>query len=72
MEGKNEQKPYELSFEHRPAYLYVSLRGEEDNYEIAKRYWSEIITFHNLREYSRVLIEKQIRNRLIRMMFFEW
>jgi hypothetical protein len=61
---KNEQKPYEVYFEHRPSYLYVRLRGNEENYEIAKRYWSEIITFHHVSEYSRILIEKQISQAL--------
>ncbi|HQZ94864.1 MAG TPA: hypothetical protein PLP21_01025 [Pyrinomonadaceae bacterium] len=64
MIGKSEEKPYELRFEHRPAYLYVSLRGEANNYEIAKRYWGEIIRMHNMREYTRVLIEKQISRSL--------
>ena len=60
MVAKNEQDPYELSFEHGPAYLYASLRGNENNYDIAKQYWNEIIAFCNRRDYSKVLIEKQI------------
>lgn len=57
-------KPYDITFEHRPAYLYVSLKGKDVNYEIAKRYWIEIMALHNARQYSRVLIEKEIEKSL--------
>ena len=57
-------KPYEIAFEHRPEYLYVEVKGIENNYEIAKRYWTEILNFQNTRHYARVLIDKKIEQGL--------
>ena len=57
-------RPYDITFEHRPAYLYVSIKATEISYEIAKRYWTEIMTLHNARQYSRVLIDREIKQRL--------
>jgi hypothetical protein len=55
-------RPYQLHFEHRPEFLYVTLRCETSNFAIAKKYWTEILTMQLRRGYERVLIDKDIVN----------
>ncbi|MFT3744427.1 MAG: hypothetical protein QM785_09030 [Pyrinomonadaceae bacterium] len=35
-------KPYRLTFEERPSYLYAYVEGEKDNYDISRAYWQEV------------------------------
>ena len=46
-------KAYSITFEHRPNYLYVYVKGDSDSYEISKAYWSEVsaeCAEHNVRK----------------------
>lgn len=54
-------KPYQISFEHRPNYLYVYVSGEHDSYEISHQYWSEVAQECNETNYKKVLIEEDIK-----------
>ncbi len=54
-------KPYSLEFELRPSYLYVNIRGDENNYTIARAYWDEIIILRKQTASSNVLVHKEIR-----------
>ena len=54
-------KPYEISFEYRPQYLYVRVTGEQDSYEISKQYWQEIAGECKKSESKKVLIEEDLR-----------
>jgi len=56
------ERPYQIVFEHRPAYLYVMVRCETTNYAISKKYWAEILAMQLRRGYERVLIDKDIVN----------
>ena len=63
MEDKTHQnpdtyKPYELSFEYRPEYLYAYVTGEEDSYEISKQFWLEIAAECKRSDVKKVLIEE--------------
>ncbi|MEP6901681.1 MAG: hypothetical protein ABJA66_08025 [Actinomycetota bacterium] len=65
MEGKipktpDSSKPYEMSFEYRPQYLYAFVSGEEDSYEISKQYWQEIAAECKKSKCKKVLIEEDI------------
>lgn len=65
MEGKknntpNASKLYELSFEHRPQYLYAYVCGEHDSYEISKKYWQEVADECQKTGYKKVLIDEDI------------
>ena len=53
-------KPYRLSFEQRPQYLYAYVTGEEDSYEISKQYWREIADECKKLGVKKVLIEEDI------------
>lgn len=69
MEGKKNKipdafKPYDLSFEYRPQYLHVSVRGENDSYEISKQYWQEIAAECKKTDCKKVLIEEDIAENL--------
>lgn len=35
-------KPYRLTFEVRPGYLYAYVEGEADSYDISMAYWREM------------------------------
>lgn len=54
-------KPYQISFDHRPNYLYVYVSGEYDSYEISRQYWSEVADECNRTGYKKVLIEEDIK-----------
>jgi hypothetical protein len=56
----NSQKPYSISFENRPNYLYVYVSGEHDSYEISRRYWQEVAGECARLNASKVLIEEDI------------
>jgi hypothetical protein len=53
-------KPYELSFEERPAYLYAYVEGEHDSYEISRAYWQEVADEAVRTHFRRVLIDENI------------
>ncbi len=53
-------KPYNLTFEARPEYLYARVSGERDSYEISRQYWQEIKDECKRIGTSRVLIEENI------------
>jgi hypothetical protein len=53
-------KPYDLSFQYRPRYLYVYVTGERDSYEISKQYWQEIAAECRRSDCKKVLIEEDI------------
>jgi hypothetical protein len=53
-------KLYELTFEHRPQYLYAYVTGEKDSYEISKQFWQEIAAECRKTEYKKILIEEDI------------
>lgn len=54
-------KPYQISFDHRPEYLYVYVSGEHDSYEISRRYWLEVASECKESGYKKVLIEEDIK-----------
>jgi hypothetical protein len=66
VEGENNKtpetsKPYEIFFEYRPQYLYVHVAGEQDSYEISKKYWQEIAEECKKSDCKKVLIEENLR-----------
>ena len=55
-----DQKPYKLTFEIRPSYLYACVEGEHDNYEISRAFWQEIAREVDRLNAERVLIDENI------------
>ena len=53
-------KPYNLTFEYRPRYLYAFVTGEKDSYEISKRYWQEVAAECQKSGAKKVLIEEDL------------
>nr|AUN37255.1 hypothetical protein [uncultured bacterium] len=64
-------RPYQLFFEHRPDYLYAYVQSLENSFEIARGYWIEILSMLHRRRYRRVLIEKNVAQRLAAHDVFE-
>jgi hypothetical protein len=57
-------KPYELTFEYRPEYLYAFVTAEKDSYEISKQYWTEIAEECKKSGTKKVLIEEDIKENI--------
>lgn len=53
-------RPYQITFEERPEYLYVYISGEHDSYEISRQYWREIADHCSREKCKRVLVEEDI------------
>lgn len=53
-------KPYRLTFEHRPGYLYAHVEGKEDSYEISRAYWQEVANECKAHGYRKVLVVEDI------------
>ena len=53
-------KLYQITFEHRPKYLYVYVTGEHDSYEISHQYWLEVAGECGKTGCKKVLIEEDI------------
>lgn len=56
----SDAKPYQITFEERPRYLYVYVTGDSDSYEISRRYWLEVSAMSAETGYKRILIEEDI------------
>ena len=57
-------RPYKLFFEYRPHYLYAYVESAQNSYEIAKGYWVEILSMFHRRHHKRILIDKNVAQRL--------
>ncbi|HMT09170.1 MAG TPA: hypothetical protein PKA82_14290 [Pyrinomonadaceae bacterium] len=57
-------KDYHLFFEHRPDYLYANVMADRISFDIAKKYWIEILKLRYERGYNKVLIEKNVKESL--------
>ena len=55
-----DQKPYNLTFEHRASYLYAYVEGEHDSYEISLAFWQEIADEVDRFKVDKVLIDENI------------
>ena len=64
-------RPYQLYFEHRPGYLFAYVHSDTISFEIAKGYWVEILSMLHRRHYKKVLIEKNVSQRLAAHDVFE-
>lgn len=58
--GDSPEKQYRLTFEQRDGYLYAYVEGEQDNYEISKAYWQEVVDEVVRTDAKRVLIDENI------------
>ena len=57
-------RPYRLYFEHRPDYLLAYVHCKTISLDIAKGYWVEILSLLHHRRYKRLLLEKDVPQRL--------
>lgn len=60
MENPKTTKPYRLTFDVRPGYLYAYVEGDEDSYDISIAYWQETADEASRHRLRRVLIEENI------------
>ena len=56
----DQSKPYKLTYDERPGYLYVLVEGEHDNYEISRAYWLEIAEKCQRAGIIKILVEEDI------------
>ena len=54
-------KPYLISFEENPEYLYVYVEGDRDSYAISMSFWNEIARECTERGSRRVLVDENIK-----------
>lgn len=54
------EKPYSLTFERRPGYLYIHIVAEQISYEIARQYWDEVFALRDHTKAELMLIDKDI------------
>src|SRR2546421_12090223 len=64
-------RPYKLYFEHRQDYLLAYVHCKTINFEIARGYWVEILSLLHRRRYRRLLLEKDVPQRLAAHEVFE-
>jgi hypothetical protein len=57
-------KPYQLSFELRSKYLYVLIKGDKIDLDIAREYWEEIKEIREKANTRLVLVDKDVRAEL--------
>lgn len=55
-----DSKPYQITFEQRPQYLYVYVTGEHDSYEISRAFWLEIAENCRKINCNNILIDEDI------------
>jgi hypothetical protein len=53
-------KPYRISFEQRPDYLYAYIAGKHDSLSISLEFWREIAAECRRAQAGKVLIEEDI------------
>lgn len=53
-------KPYRLTFEQRPAYLYIHIISDQISYDIARQYWDEVFALRDHTKAELMLIDKDI------------
>jgi hypothetical protein len=64
MNKKNSPKPYSISFEHRPDYLYAYVAGDADSYEISKAYWLEVAQECQRHDTQKLLVDEDITEQI--------
>src|SRR3982750_4327114 len=60
MTSDDQPKPYRLTFEKRPGYLYALVQAEHDSYDISRGYWQEIADECLRSDMKKVLVEEEI------------
>jgi len=53
-------KPYQISFDQRPEYLYAYVGGEHDSYAISHAYWTEVARECAEKQVKRVMIDENL------------
>ena len=60
MEVFSGAKPYSITFELRPDYLYAYVKGDADSYEISNAYWTEVSAECAKHEARKLLIDEDL------------
>jgi len=55
---------YQLKYEKRDKYLFVSVSGAKDSYSISYNYWKEILDLCSKMGYNKALIEENLKTQL--------
>ena len=55
-----DSKPYQITFQQRPQYLYVYVTGEHDSYEISRSFWLEIAENCRKINCNKILVDEDI------------
>lgn len=60
MDVSSGEKPYSITFEVRPQYLYAYVKGDADSYEISNAYWTEVSFECAKHDARKVLIDEDL------------
>lgn len=60
MKTSNGEKPYTITFELRPNYLYAYIKGDIDSYEISNAYWTEVSAECARHNVQRLLVDEDL------------
>jgi len=53
-------KPYSITFEVRPQYLYAYVKGDANSYEISHAYWTEVSAECARHEARKLLLDEDL------------
>jgi hypothetical protein len=60
MTAPNNGKPYSITFEVRPHYLYAYVKGDADSYEISNAYWQEVSAEIAKHKMEKLLVDEDL------------
>ena len=63
---------YTIEFDHRPKYLYALISGREDNLEVARKYWSELLDECRRHNFNKLLVEENLDRSLSMQEMYEF
>lgn len=63
---------YTIEFDHRPKYLYAFVSGEDDNLEITRNYWLEMLEECRKHGFDKLLVEENLQGSLSMQEVYEF
>jgi hypothetical protein len=61
------EKPYSITFELRPEFLYAYVKGSADSYEVSNGYWTEISRECSKLNVNKLLVDEDLEQPMASM-----
>jgi len=61
---KMQDQSYVIQYDYRDKYLYASVSGEKDSLELSLKFWQEIFTECESKNYKRLLVTENFKNNI--------